>query len=162
MDNPYLKMLKAQKSDKTCAPNIGEKWTKVEEISLLEELSKDVSIGKIAENHGRTVGGIEARRSKIAYEMHIKDIPIEEIIQTTKLDETRVKEAIAKGANRAAGKYTKKQAETARADTTTNVEIVALRNEMATLRNEMVTLRNEIIGLRAEIKAAPPHESTPK
>ena len=51
MDSYMLKKLKNENPDKQYPSNLGQKWTHEEEITLLEELSKDIDIEIIAQNH---------------------------------------------------------------------------------------------------------------
>lgn len=76
------------KNEKLC--NIGNKWTQLEEMLLIDELSENISIDEIAKNHGRTVGGIKSRCKDIAYKLYRQNKPIEEITTTTKLSETDI------------------------------------------------------------------------
>ena len=79
--------------------NIGSKWTKSEELLLLEELNKNISIEDIAKNHKRAIGGINARRGKIAYDLHSNDHSIESIMMKTKLDKNEILDAIKRKQN---------------------------------------------------------------
>ena len=74
----------------------GQKWTVEGEAQLLDELNKKMSISTIAKIHNRTYGGIKSRILEIACKMVNNDIPMEEIIQNTKLDETQINEAMEK------------------------------------------------------------------
>jgi hypothetical protein len=77
MDSP---MLKSQNPDKEYPSNIGVKWFEDEETILLEELNKNMDIEIIAQNHNRTIGGINSRRREIANKMYLKNISIYNII----------------------------------------------------------------------------------
>ena len=70
--------------------NVGNKWTELEEMLLIEELSENKSIDEIAKNHSRTVCGIKSRIKEIAYKLYRQNKPIEEITMTTKLSEIDV------------------------------------------------------------------------
>ena len=76
------------KNENLC--NVGNKWTQLEEMFFIEELSENISIDKIARNHGRTDCGIKSRCKEIAYKLYRQNKPIEEIITTTKLSETDI------------------------------------------------------------------------
>ena len=67
--------------------NNGNKWIKEEEKLLLDKLDIDIDIKTIAETHKRTIGAINSRRKKIAYDMFLKKKNIEYIIKKTRLDE---------------------------------------------------------------------------
>ena len=94
MESSMLKMLKSKNPDKEYPSNIGQKWTNEEEKLLLEELSKNIDIQIIAQSHNRTIGGINARRRRIAYKLYSNNISMEEIILKTKLDENQIIETI--------------------------------------------------------------------
>ena len=85
-----------QESGKDYPKNLGKLWTKDEESLLLQELSENFDIEKIAINHERTIGGIIAKINDIAYKMYIRNISIAEIIEKTKLDEKKLEEVIEK------------------------------------------------------------------
>ena len=94
MDSNMLKMLKSQNPDKEYPSNAGQKWTDNEETQLLEELKQNIDIETISQKHNRTIGGINSRRRVIAYNMHLKNISLEEIIEQTKLDFECITETI--------------------------------------------------------------------
>ena len=79
--------------------NLGKAWTYKEEDQLLEELSKNIPVKLIAQNHKRTNSGIQARQKLIAYKLYLKKISIEEIIDKTKLDELCIHKVIQKYEN---------------------------------------------------------------
>ena len=89
-------MLKSRNPDTEFPSNLGMKWFENEETTLLEELKQNIDIETIAQNHKRTIGGINSRRREIAYKMYLKNISIEEIIKITKLDEEIIKQTIDK------------------------------------------------------------------
>ena len=85
-----------QNSKKELPSKAGKKWTQDEDDTLLQELDKNMDINIIAKAHDRTVGGISARQETIAYNMHLKNTSIEEIMKKTKLNEKQVTEMISK------------------------------------------------------------------
>lgn len=141
MDSPMLKMLKSQNPDKEYPSNIGLKWFEDEETILLEELSKNIDIETIAQNHTRTTGGINARRRQIAYNMYLKNISIEEIMEKTKLDEECMKQIINKIKN-----YNPKK-------TTETKTIILLEREITEMKNDIKELKNTIKELVEMMKA---------
>lgn len=94
MESSMLKMLKSKNPYKEYPSNMGQKWTNEEEKLLLEELSKNIDIKIIAQSHNRTIGGINARRTRIAYKLYSNNISMEEIILKTKLDKNQITETI--------------------------------------------------------------------
>jgi hypothetical protein len=89
-------MFQFQNLDKLAPSNMGKKWNDEEEATLLDELEKDMDMNQIAQNHKRTVGAISFRLEDIAYKMHSKDVPTEEITRKTRLTEERIGETIQK------------------------------------------------------------------
>ena len=103
-------MLKSQNPDKEYPSNVGLKLFEHEETRLLEDLSKNIDIEKIAQNHNTTVGTINSTRRKIGHKWHVKKISDEEkkfsdekkkkykqeIIEKTKLYEKTIKQAMDK------------------------------------------------------------------
>ncbi len=85
-----------EESDEEDRANIGNRWTGKEENMLLQELNDNLNIATIAKNHKRTTGGINSRRREIAYKMYLKNIPIEEIVEKTKLENDIIQETILK------------------------------------------------------------------
>ncbi len=85
-----------EESDEEDKKNIGQRWTGKEENMLLQELNDNLNIATIAKNHKRTTGGINSRRREIAYKMYLKNIPIEEIVEKTKLENDIIQETILK------------------------------------------------------------------
>jgi ATP-dependent DNA helicase PIF1 len=74
----------------------GQRWSVEEDSQLLDELKKEISIPTIAKIHNRTYGGIKSHILEIACKMMNNHIPMEEIIQSTKLDEIQINEAMEK------------------------------------------------------------------
>jgi len=77
-------------------PDKGKLWSEDEESLLIEELYNNIDVETIARNHGRTIGGIISRRSKIAYNMYLNNSTMETIIKWTKLDEKSINQIIKK------------------------------------------------------------------
>lgn len=94
VESPMVQKLKAANPGVIYPSNMGHKWTDEEENTLLEELESNTSIDTIAETHKRTTGGINARRRQIAYNMYLKKVPIESIMQITKLEREFLMEMI--------------------------------------------------------------------
>ena len=148
MDSPMLKMLKSQNPDKEYPSNIGLKWFEDEETILLEELKKNTDIEIIAQNHNRTIGGINSRRKEIAYKMYLKNISIEEIIEKTKLDEECIKQTIDKRKNYNSNKITETK------------KPISLETEIAEIKNDIKELKNTIKEMIEMMKAVYEFEDT--
>jgi hypothetical protein len=143
-----LKMLKSQNPDKEYPSNIGLKWFEDEETILLEELKKNTDIEIIAQNHNRTIGGINSRRKEIAYKMYLKNISIEEIIEKTKLDEECIKQTIDKRKNYNSNKITETK------------KPISLETEIAEIKNDIKELKNTIKEMIEMMKAVYEFEDT--
>ena len=74
--------------------SFGKKWTPEEEQQLLQEISKNIEIKIIAENHNRSIGGIRARIYLIAYKLYQNNVPIDEIIKIVHLRENDIVDII--------------------------------------------------------------------
>lgn len=79
--------------------NAGQHWFPIEDEILLEELNNNIDIQRIAYDHKRTLGAINARRRLIAGKMYLKKNSIQEIIDKTKLDERTIIEIMHKKDN---------------------------------------------------------------
>ena len=133
-----LKMLKTKNPDKEYPSNMGQKWSDEEEILLLQELNDNVEIKIIAQNHNRTIGGINSRRQEIAYKMYLKQLSIEDIIKQTKLDYNCIEEIIQK--------KQKRQNNTSKIKTkeVDNVFISINKNDYIELQNDVKNMKNDI------------------
>jgi len=143
MESRMLKYLKAQNPDIIYPSNLGKKWTDEEETELLEELSKNVEIKTIAENHNRTIGGIVSRCREIAYKMYVKGIDMNEIINKTKLDTQDILQTITKRENRKIKIKLETELENSKNNNKSS-EIAELKNEIANLRQDVKKILNLI------------------
>jgi hypothetical protein len=134
MNSSFLKMLKAHNPDKEYPSNTGQKWTHEEEIVLLDELSKNLDIDSIAQLHNRTIGGINARRKVIAYNMYNNNTPIDEILLKTKLDKEQLLDTIERIKN------------------STKVKIVEKITPKFCIENEIKDIKNDIKDIKNTIK----------
>ena len=82
------------KQNTELALNKGKKWTDEEDALLLSELKLNNNFGIIAINHKRTTSSISSRTKKLIYDMYLKNIPIDEIMQMTNLNYPYINEAI--------------------------------------------------------------------
>jgi len=144
MESIILKKLKSTNPDKEYPSNIGQRWSDEEEITLLDELNKNIDIEIIAQNHNRTIGGINSRRREIAYKMYLKNISMEEIIEKTKLDETNILLTIDKKKNYDI-KIKDKVKETKK--------VISIENEIFEMKNEIKELKSTIKELIEMIKS---------
>jgi hypothetical protein len=150
MESHMLKMLKAQNPDKEYPSNTGQKWTDEEETRLLEELSKNIDIQRIAQCHNRTLGGINARRREIAYKFYTNNISMEEILLKTKLDEGQIIEVIQKRQNKSKKCKSEPEIKTP----------FSIESEMNEMKNDIKVLKNTIKELVEMMKAAYDFEDT--
>jgi hypothetical protein len=129
-------MIRISNEDKEYPSNMGQKWSDEEEITLLRELNDNIDIEMIAQNHSRTIGGINSRRREIAYKMYLKKISIEEIIKQTKLDYDCIEQTIQKRQNNTSKKIKTKELD--------NVFISINKNDYIELQNNVKYMKNDI------------------
>ena len=132
----YWDMVRISNEDKEYPSNMGQKWSDAEEILLLEELNNNIDIEIIAQNHNRTIGGINSRRREIAYKMYLKNVSIEEIIRQTKLDNYSIEETIKKRQNNNSNKLKTKEID--------NVFISINKKDYIELTNDVKNMKNDI------------------
>lgn len=132
----YWDMVRISNEDREYPSNMGQKWSNEEEIILLEELNNNIDIEIIAQNHNRTIGGINSRRREIAYKMYLKNVSIEEIIRQTKLDNNSIEEIIKKKQNNNSKKIKTKEID--------NVFISINKNDYVELQNDIKNMKNDI------------------
>ena len=125
----FANMVKIQNPDKDYPSAMGQKWTDEEEASLLEELTR-TDIETIAQLHNRTIGGINLRRREIAYKMYLKNIPMEEIIEQTKLDIDYIRQTIER----------RNKSKTLPETKNLESEIIEMKNEIKELKNTVKDL----------------------
>jgi hypothetical protein len=143
-------MVKIKNPDQEYPSNMGQKWSDEEETLLLEELSKNIDVEKIAKKHGRTVRGIHSRCREIAYKMYLKNVSMEEITKQTKLDEESIRETIKRRQpnNTPEIKQPKQTNNTQKIKQPTTIE-----SDIAEIKNEMKELKNTVKELVEMIKA---------
>jgi hypothetical protein len=137
--------------------NVGQKWSDKEEISLLEELSNNIDIEQIAQNHNRTIGGIESRRREIAYKMYLKNLDIEEIIKQTKLDYNSIEQTIQKRQNNKSKKN--KELDDVFICINKN-DYIELQNDVKNMKNDIKQIKNTLGELVEMMKAVYDFEDT--
>ena len=153
-------MFQFQNLDKLAPSNMGKKWNEEEEATLLDELEKDMDMNVIAQNHKRTVGAISFRLEDIAYKMHSKEVPMEEITRKTRLTEERIGETIQK---RQQARQQQRQQQAQYQDQSNRVKTERTvsqqqpkskpeESEIAELKNEIVHMKSEITELKCSIK----------
>lgn len=145
MESNMLKAYKERYPDKEFPPSFGQKWTEHEENKLLEELKANIDLETIANNHSRTVGGIQSRRAEIAYSMYLKDVSMDEIMKKTKLKNEIIQQIIdrrQKGSNKESNDSKNKNT-SLKTTSLMETEIAELKNEIKGLKDAM----NEMIAM---------------
>jgi hypothetical protein len=138
--------------------NRGHKWTEAEESLLLEELNSGLSLDVIADFHSRTIRGIQSRCGEIAYKMYLKEIPMDQIVEQTKLDEESIKEWIGKKQDRNTKKSEKKEKdkeekkESKDSDTVLESKDNDIRNDIKDIKKRLEDVMNLITDLRDSIQ----------
>jgi len=126
---------KIKNPDKEYPSALGQLWTKEEEDQLLDELSQNVSAQKIAENHNRTIGGINSRIQLIAYKLHKNNASIEEIAEKTKIFDFQIPGIIEK--------YNKNTQKQSKLQTNTTQPIM-IENEILEVKKEMKMMNQKL------------------
>lgn len=124
--------------------NMGKSWTDEEDTILLEYLSNDYDISTIAKYHNRTEGSILARRKTIAYKLHIENIPMDQILVKTRLDEDQFIKMI----NKQVVKTSKKDKCILEPDKRRSIEM-----DIAEMKNDIKCLKSTINELVEMMKA---------
>ena len=137
-DKSYWDMIRISNEDKEYPSNMGQKWTDAEEILLLQELNDNIDIKLIAQNHNRTIGGINSRRQEMAYKMYLKQLSIENIVKQTKLDYNCIEEIIQKR------QKIKNNTSKIKAKEIDNVFISINKNDYIELQNDVKNVKNDI------------------
>jgi hypothetical protein len=154
-------MFQFQNLDKLAPSNMGKKWNQEEENTLFDELEKNLDMTEIAQNHKRTVGAISFRLEDIAYKMHSKEVPMEEIVRKTRLTEERITETIqkrqqarqqAQDQKQEPNRGPKKEGTVPQADPKTKTKTKPEESEIAELKSEIVHMKKEITELKGSIK----------
>lgn len=135
-------MLQRLNPNKTYPANIGAKWTE-EDKTLLEEISDNIDFDIIANNHKRTIGGINARRREIAYKLHLEYDSMEEIIKKTRLPKEEITATIERRAN-----YAERKNLRSGDKINTDINLSEIKSELTTMRSEVVSMRSEIFELK--------------
>ena len=148
----YWDMVRISNEDKEYPSNMGKKWSEDEETSLLKELTTDMDIAIIAQKHGRTVGGINARCKQIAYKMYLKNFPIEEIIKQTKLDYDCIQQEIQQKKINNSKKMKTKEADNAFTSINKN-DYMQLQNDVKKIKNDINEMKNTLGELVEMMKA---------
>lgn len=134
---------------------MGKKWEDDEDIKLLTSIQENKSIADIAEEHERTIGGINSRRKGLAADYWFNDkMPIEEIMTITGLSKGEIEETIQRRSFANDFKKTKmelkkatKVAQSSRAPPPPppqSNEITELRREVAELKQTMMEMLKPI------------------
>lgn len=145
--NYFQKNFKCNNPEQIIPLNLGKKWTHDEEIILLRELDNNIDIEIIAEKHKRTKGGILSRQKEIAYKMYIKNIPMKEIIDKTKLEETTINEFIEKK------RYNTTIKKSIKENKIEDDKNFSIENEIIHIKKDIKELKNTLKELVEMIKA---------
>ena len=152
-------MVRISNEDREYPSNMGQKWSDDEEILLLEDLNNNIDIEIIAQNHNRTIGGINSRRREIAYKMYLKNVSIEEIIRQTKLDNNSIEEIIKKRQNNNSKKIKTKEIDNVFISINKN-DYIELQNDVKNMKNDIKQIKNTLGDLVEMMKAVYEFEDT--
>jgi hypothetical protein len=135
-----LKRFKSLNPDKDYPSNLGKVWSEDEETLLLEELYTNIDIETIARNHERTIGGINARRKQIAYNMYQNNSSMETIVKWTRLDEEFIKQIIEK-----------RSIKITRIKDDTPIEEEGECEDSSSINNRLKSINYDIVGMKKDI-----------
>ena len=139
-------------TDAKYAKRMGQPWKKDEIEKLLDSIQLKKTIETIANEHERTVGGINSYIRKIALDYHYNDnMPIEMIQNVTGLTKDEIEFSIMKHTKMAKNKIEKKNAETKETIAKNNADIqyqLILNNLTKPVKSES----SEILQLKKDVK----------
>jgi hypothetical protein len=116
--------------------NYGKKWSDYEDNTLIYKLEKNIDIETIAQLHKRSIGAIKIRQRTIAYNLYLKKMSIDEIINLTRLDKEQITEAIESREMRKAYIEQVKK------------EKLVIKEKIELLKNQSEWMKNEIIKMK--------------
>jgi hypothetical protein len=134
-------------NEKNKPNNFGKKWSNDEETQLLKELKKNIDVKKIAILHDRTEGGIISRCKEIAYNMHVKNESIENIMKITKLDVETINKTI-----KIKNILLEKNKNNKEIKNNIHNEITSIKNTIEEYKSKLEIQENEIFILKKEVK----------
>jgi hypothetical protein len=71
-------------------------WSEIEDETLLKELGENILINEIARNHKRTIGAINMRIGRIAYQLAVNSVDVDTIMEKTHLNPKQLYASIKK------------------------------------------------------------------
>jgi hypothetical protein len=155
----YWDMVRISNDETEYPSNMGEKWCDTEERLLLEELNNNIDIETIAQNHKRTIGGINSRRQYLAYRMYLQNLSIEEITKRTKLDYSCIQQTIQKKDKHQIKKHTTKVIDNVFISINKN-DYIGLQNDVHKMKIDIAEIKNTLDELVEMMKAVYEFEDT--
>jgi len=150
------------KSRTEALPNIGKKWTDLEEQQLLNELEICMEYREIAINHGRTEGGISAHINDMVYRLYLEQKPKEEIMKLLHVSDKEfdytISCKIAKRENRQKRKEShvdqKTEESTIQPVSSQPILMIAppLQAEFTLVKTELAELKTEVFAIKKMLK----------
>jgi hypothetical protein len=71
-------------------------WSEIEDETLLKELDENIPINEISRNHKRTIGAINMRIGRIAYQLALDRVDVDTIMEKTHLNPKQLYASIKK------------------------------------------------------------------
>jgi predicted transcriptional regulator len=135
------------KSRTAALPNIGKKWTELEEQQLLNEIEIRMDYSEIARNHGRTEGGIRSHKNEMVYRLYQDNKPKEDIMKMFQITDEEFNYTIS-------CKSTKHENRQKQKEESTPVLMIAppLQTEFTIVKTELAELKTEVLALKKMIK----------
>jgi hypothetical protein len=125
--------------------NKGKKWTDEEDKLLLSELKLNNNFDVIAINHKRTRSSILSRTKKLIYDMYLKNVSTDKIIELTNLNSTYINETIEQEKLYAQNKVTKTKSKPIK--TTNEYELNDIKKDIDELKQYIKDLTQLVKGL---------------
>jgi len=142
------------KSRTAALPNIGKKWTKLEEQQLLNEIEICMDYSEIARNHGRTEGGIRSHKNDMIYRLYIDKTPKEDIMKMFHLTDEEFNYTISCKSTKYENRQKQIETRVGQKEEPIPVLMIAppLQAEFTIVKTELAELKTEVLALKKMIK----------
>jgi hypothetical protein len=149
------------KSRTEALPNIGKKWTDLEEQQLLNELEICMEYREIAINHGRTEGGITAHINDMVYRLYLEQKPKEEIMKLLHVSDKDFDYTISCKTAKRENRQKRKESHVEQKVEPQPVLMIApplqseftlVKTELADMKTKMNTIKTEVLAIKKMLK----------
>ena len=142
------------KSRTAALPNIGKKWTELEEQQLLNEIEIRMDYTEIARNHGRTEGGIRGHKNDMIYRLYQDNKPKEDIMKMFQITDEEFNYTISCKSTKYENRQKRTETHVEQKEESTPVLMIAppLQTEFTIVKTELAELKTEVLALKKMIK----------